>query len=273
MNKSKSAKIPEKLPFGARIDLAVSYDEKSEASKLGACWDAKKKCWYTKTSLSSHEELLRKFKVNDKRIEILTGEAKYFGGNLLYVDLIPQNCWFTNVRYCVHVKDWDRLRDYVYRRVNYICETCKLDTKQSSTQLEAHERWEYNTKTSTQILKRLVALCHECHQATHMGLAQVRGKGDIAKKHLSTVRHFTDFQADNHIEMAFELWNYRNNFNWKLDLSLITSNNIKLATNVGVNDRRSIAEIELIKQQNSRIDEIECFGNDDFEFDEDQLLN
>ena len=112
---------------------------------------------------------------NEESVNLI-GEDRNYGGKQLFVDLIPNNCWFTNVRYCVHSSEWNRLRFHIYERVDYKCECCGIDTKKSDVILEAHERWDYNEQTNTQKLMRLVALCHNCHQSTHIGLAGIRGK-------------------------------------------------------------------------------------------------
>jgi hypothetical protein len=161
----------------------------------------------------------------------LLGEDRTFGGNDLFVDLIPRSCWFSNVRTCILVSDWDKLRHYVYERVNYVCECCLINTKESNENgnLEAHERWEYDDVNKIQTLKRIVALCHQCHQTTHIGLAGIKGKKDEAVAHLKKVRNFTDVECEIHIKNAFSLWSERNKYNWDLDLSLIENNNIKLS--------------------------------------------
>lgn len=60
------------------------------------------------------EEILPK----TTKIDILEliGEDRTAGGNLLFVDLIPNTCWFKNVRTCIKPSDWDILRKYVYSR-------------------------------------------------------------------------------------------------------------------------------------------------------------
>lgn len=98
----------------------------------------------------------------------------------------------------------------------------------SNYKIEVHERWEYNEKDHIQKLRRLVALCHDCHEVTHIGLAEVRGVGDKAKKHLMKVRGWGEDQADRHINQAFEVWGSRNMVDWHLDLSLMTDNGIAL---------------------------------------------
>lgn len=174
----------------------------------------------------------------------LVGEDRTFGGNYLFVDLIPRSCWFSNVRTCICSSDWDKLRHYVYERVNYVCECCLTNTKETfiNGNLEAHERWEYDYANKIQRLKRIVALCHQCHQTTHIGLAGIKGKKDEAVAHFKKVRNFTDVDCDVHIKNAFSLWSERNKYNWILDLSLIENNNIKLS-NKNKKNTRSIINI------------------------------
>lgn len=79
-----------------------------------------------------------------------------------------------------------------------------------------------------QKLVRLVGLCKLCHLTTHFGLARMNGQALIAMKHLQKVRGFELEQSKEHIEMAFAIWNERNQYKWTLDLSLITSNDFGL---------------------------------------------
>jgi len=214
--------------------LEVPFEEKDEAKKLGAKWDPVNKKWYAP---NTETLLFEKWKINTDPV-ILLGEDITYGGNNLFIDLVPNTCWFTNVRSCVHPKDWDRLRRYVYERVNYICECCNIDTQKSNIILEAHERWDYNEETQTQKLVRIVALCLNCHQSTHIGLAGLKGKGEEAKEHIKRVRNFTEQEYQKHKNEAFEIWNKRNKINWALDLSLITCNNIKLSKPIPNKDER-----------------------------------
>ena len=221
--------------------LAVSFEDKDDAKKMGAKWDNCEKKWYIPDSLNSNNKtlLLEKYKINNEPIELI-GEDINYGGNLLFVDLIPNSCWFSNVRSCIHPSDWDRVRKYIYSRVNYICECCNINTKDNDIQLEAHERWDYDNVTNTQKLVRIVALCHQCHQTTHIGLAGIKGKKEEATTHLKNVRNFTDKECETHIKEAFELWRQRNNCDWSLDLSLIENNNIKLSRKIYKNERKDI---------------------------------
>mgnify|MGYP001227919005 CR=1 FL=1 len=228
------------MSFGVlptKVYLAIPFSENEHAKQLGARFDWDIKKWYIMSNHSNLNELQEKWKINTEPV-ILTGEDRSYGGNELFIDLIPISCWFTNARYCTDSRDWDRLRYCVYSRVNHICECCHNKTND----IEVHERWHYDNDTKTQKLVRLVALCKMCHTTTHIGLAGINGKGLEALEHLKKVRNFTHEQAIEHKQQAFQLWNERNKSDWKLDLSLLTNNNIKLSKNVSSKERLDIVE-------------------------------
>lgn len=209
-----------------KIYLAVPFVEKDEAKKLGAKWDGEIKKWYISHNSQNKEIIMEKWKVNEEPVELI-GEDRTFGGNDLFIDMIPSSSWFSNVRSCIYPTDWDRVRNHIYERVNYICECCNNNTKETNTRLDAHERWSYDNETKIQKLERVIALCEQCHQSTHMGLAGIMGKEDEAIKHLRQVRIFTDIEFDKHKKDASLLFKERSKYKWELDISIISSNGIK----------------------------------------------
>lgn len=220
--------------------LDIPYEEKDEAKKLGAKWDPKKRSWYAP---NMEKILFDKWK---KQEVTLLNEDRSFGGNDLFIDLIPKTCWFTNVRFCIESKDWVRVRRYISERANFKCECCSIEEKKSTSSLEAHERWDYDEKTQTQKLIRIVALCKDCHRSTHIGFASINGEYDKAKEHLKKVRNFSEEEFRQHETKAFRLWRERNKINWNLDLSLITLNNLKLKEKLpDKNERKEISKEEL----------------------------
>jgi hypothetical protein len=158
----------------------------------------------------------------------LIGEDRTFGNSSpLFVDLIPKNCWFSNVRTNIHPNDWSRLRHNIYQRVNYQCEGCGV-TGSRLYPLEAHERWSYDSDRKIQKLERIVAFCHWCHMANHLGYAEISGVEDRAIAHLQKVRGFSDQELSDHIKEAWDLWNERNKVEWELDLSIIIDSGIRV---------------------------------------------
>ena len=118
------------MPFGVlseKVYLEVHFVEKDDAKKLGARWDPLKKKWYVMDNHSNLHKLEEKYKIRTDPI-ILSDEDRSYGGNDLFIDLIPNTCWFKSARNSIHPRDWDRVRNYVYNRVNNRCELCNIDT-------------------------------------------------------------------------------------------------------------------------------------------------
>lgn len=169
----------------------------------------------------------------------LSGEDRTFGGNQLFVDLVPQTAWFTNVRSQVSRSDWDLLRKHVYARAGHRCEVCG-----ATGRLEAHERWNYSQGTQT--LKRLIALCPACHEATHFGLSKVHGHDAESLAHLMRVNRWTRAQALVHVDQAFETWERRSRQRWDIDLGMILAVGIKVKGLPTALERTAISDL-LIK--------------------------
>lgn len=206
--------------MSTKIYLSVPFERKEDAKSLGAKWDKDKKQWYTN---AYNIQLIEKYPLSAPITE-LHGEKRDFEGSNLFVDLVPESCWFNNARTCIDSSDWDRLRNFIYARAGYMCECC-----QSKQNLEAHERWHFNEELRIQKLMRIIALCKQCHEVTHIGLAKVRGRFDIALHHLMKVTKMTLEQANCHIDKAFAVWELRNQHEWSLDLSILTNSGIKLS--------------------------------------------
>jgi hypothetical protein len=139
--------------------------------------------------------------------------------------------------------DWDRLRRMVYRRAAFRCEVCGA-TRDPATKvwLAAHERWDYDGERRVQTLTRLICLCTTCHEATHYGLATLRGREAVARRQLMAVNRWTQAETDQHVRSAFQMWELRSESEWSLDLHILTSAGVRLRQPPGASDRRRVAE-------------------------------
>lgn len=54
-----------------------------------------------------------------------------------------------------------------------------------------------------------------------MGLAEVRGRGPIAKAHFKKVTGMSDREVREHIQQAFEIWERRSEMEWVLEMPLL----------------------------------------------------
>jgi hypothetical protein len=137
----------------------------------------------------------------------------------LTIELVPRTCWFSNVRDQVSPEDWDRIRKQVYADANNCCEVCGGHGNKHP--IECHEIWDYDETAGIQRLVRVAALCPACHEVKHIGLAGLKGRGEIATGHLAEINDWTPEVADQYVEEAFAVWRERSDRTWALDISAL----------------------------------------------------
>ncbi len=96
----------------------------------------------------------------------------------LNFQLVPDGCWYSNLRAVLTKSEWEYIRKYVISRADGKCEICGKSAKS----LHAHEVWEYqerDNKTGVQKLKDVIAVCPLCHSVIHIGYTSL--KGDLKK--------------------------------------------------------------------------------------------
>lgn len=227
----------------ARIGLDVPYGEKDEAKRHGARWDPQARRWYAPRP---GMDALTRWAALPEVPDLLPGEDRSFGEGL-FVDLIPETCWFTNVRSCVVPRDWERIRRMVIRRAGKRCEVCGSGEDRSrqprSRWLEVHERWAYDQSHLVQTLKRLICLCTDCHTTTHYGLAQLRGLEAEALAHLRVVTHMSELEAKAHVSSAFKLWRQRSQHVWTLDIAMLTDAGMTVTAPPTADSRAAVARV------------------------------
>ncbi len=132
-------------------------------------------------------------------------------------DMIPESCWFTNVRSEISKSSWDLLRNKIYKRDNYRCVIC--GGKGNKWPVEAHEIWEY--KNGVQALKNIASLCPACHQVKHFGLSQKRGLEKQCINKMMEVNNCNYFTTIKIINKTVEIWKERCLIDWELDIKII----------------------------------------------------
>lgn len=213
--------------LGKKHYIMFDFRENDFMKSKGCRWDKTKQFWYIRESVSDWEKIASEYGCNITPL-ILDGEDRTFGGNKLFIDLIPKSCWFSNVRTCVKSSEWNRIKSLVYGRANFICECCGVNTRKKGIEINAHERWEF--KDGVQKLKRLVALCKPCHNVTHIGLSGIKGIYEETIQHYCKVIDEDLEYCESLNKEAFSLWKQRNKEEWKLDISLMTDNGVVLAS-------------------------------------------
>lgn len=91
----------------------------------------------------------------------------------LNFEMVPEECWYSNLRSVLQPRDWDIVRRDAYARANGKCMVCGRPT----ARLEAHEKWSYDDEKALQKLEDVVALCHSCHEVKHISRTQLMGRG------------------------------------------------------------------------------------------------
>ncbi|WP_152906661.1 DUF5710 domain-containing protein [Stenotrophomonas maltophilia] len=215
----------------------VPYSDKDKARELGARFDGDTKHWYADT-VECIEQMRLHFDpiTNPNPITTLIGEDRTFGGNHLYITMVPMSCWMRSVKACLDPSDWKRLSAGLRQRSNHKCELCgaKEDQKRSEY-LDVIARWEYSDTGNLQTLKRFVSACQMCVRATNYGYSKLTSSETEVRHHFKATNGCDDDFLDKHIIEAFGLWTQRsaNNQKWTMDLSLLSNNGIRLANKGG----------------------------------------
>ena len=146
--------------------------------------------------------------------------------NKLTFEMVPEECWYSNLRSILKPKDWDIVRRDAYARAKGRCRICGRPT----TRLEAHEQWSYDEEKALQKLEDVVALCHSCHEVKHISRTQLMGRGQEAMEHFQKVNECSQMDFHMALAEANEIYLRRNRIEgWVTDISwLETRFDIKL---------------------------------------------
>ena len=169
----------------------------------------------------------------------LTDEEKKFLAQhttlKLQIELVPQSCFFSNIRSVLKDSQWDTIRRSVYVKANYHCEICgEQGTKHP---VECHEVWIYEEETTTQRLGFFQALCPLCHEVKHIGLALVRGNSERASNRFKEVNQLDKITSDKILSAVWKQWRLRTKQEWKFEIQKLTEYNIDITSLV---DRSSL---------------------------------
>jgi len=229
------------------IYLHVPFEQKDDAKSMGAKWDPEKKLWYApdenfKQLIEKYSALVPKKSTSVKKFNsnntnctgndekeppkplVIIGENRRFGGNELYVDILPKGSNIS-IRRLLNDNDFGRLRNVLVKRVAYRCECCSEECISSERKyLEVCEMFSFNFNTHVQRLERLIALCKKCYTTTRL-----LDKG-VALEHLMEINGLDREDAKQHIYEAFDGWKARSEIKWSVDLSIITNSGLHLCS-------------------------------------------
>lgn len=136
----------------------------------------------------------------------------------LNFELVPDSCWYSNLRTLLKKSVWDVIRKKAYKNAEGRCQICGRKV----ARLEAHERWVYDEESKTQKLSEIVAVCHSCHSVIHIGRTQLMGEEDKAIKHFCYVNKCS---YSDYVKALGEANRRHRELNkvdeWKLDVSYL----------------------------------------------------
>ena len=136
----------------------------------------------------------------------------------LNFELVPDSCWYSNLRSLLSKKQWDFLRADAKQRANGKCAICGRETNN----LDAHERWGYDIENGVQKLEDIIAVCKDCHSVIHIGYTQLKGNEERAEKHFMKVNDCSYAEYRHALGRANEIHQERNAVSeWKLDLTYL----------------------------------------------------
>ena len=134
----------------------------------------------------------------------------------LNFEMVPEACWYANLRSVLRPCDWDRVRRDAYQRAAGKCMICGC----RATRLEAHEKWSYDEARALQTLEDVVALCHSCHEVKHISRTQLMGRGMEAMEHFMKVNQCSQMEYHAALGAANEAYIKRNGIeDWTTDIS------------------------------------------------------
>ncbi len=143
----------------------------------------------------------------------------------LTIELVPQTCWYSNMRAVLPPPEWDALRRQVYAHYHHRCAICR-----ASARLHCHEIWHYDDTAHVQSLRGFIALCEWCHHVKHIGLSGIlasQGKLDYERvvAHFLRVNQCDRATFERHRADAFAQFDERSRHDWRTDLGPYASLN------------------------------------------------
>lgn len=139
----------------------------------------------------------------------------------LTFELVPEECWYSNLRSILNPAQWDIVRKDAYARARGKCMICGRYTRR----LEAHEKWSYDEERAVQKLETVVALCHNCHEVKHISRTQLVGRGAEAMEWFMKVNACSQMEYHAALGKANEEYLRRNRVEgWTTDISWLKNN-------------------------------------------------
>ena len=149
----------------------------------------------------------------------------------LTIELVPSTCWCSNLRDHLSADEWNVVKKHTAKLAGNCCEICSgVGPKWP---VECHEVWSYDDKNKIQTLIRTIALCPDCHQVKHFGLASINGQAEKALNHFMKVNEMSYERSIKYIQKSFDTYEKRSKKEWTLNIDWLNE-----TFNCNVNSKR-----------------------------------
>ena len=137
----------------------------------------------------------------------------------LNFELVPDGCWYSNLRTILSKAQWNFIREDAISRAEGKCAICG----KKCTRFDVHERWDYDEQNGVQILKDILAICKDCHSVIHIGFTQLKSKNiERYENHFMKVNDCNYATYCKALSTANEIHQRRNLVSeWKLNLDYL----------------------------------------------------
>lgn len=140
-------------------------------------------------------------------------------------DLIPVTSWGSSLANLLAKPCWNAIRLPVIEARGNRCQICG----EWQGAVECHEIWAYSLPPAgapegtvgVQRLIGLAAVCPDCHEMFHLGLANIRGRLEVVKRRLMAVNQWSAGEFGSYDREMAASYTARSTVNWALDLSLV----------------------------------------------------
>ena len=136
-------------------------------------------------------------------------------------EMVPEECWYANLRSVLPKEDWDRIRRRAYARAEGRCSICGAPGR-----LEAHEVWSYDDETHVQKLEDVIAVCPACHEVIHIGRTALLGREPQAQAHFMKVNGCTQSEYHAALGEANRIHAERSRHEWVTDITKLRSRDL-----------------------------------------------
>lgn len=139
------------------------------------------------------------------------------------VEMHPLGMWGASLIHLFDEGSHRALRKQAYLAAGYICEACGS----GHGAMEAWELWSYDrpdpqTDRGVMRLKRLLCLCHECHDMCRLDRVGKAERAKAAYQRMQTINGWSEQDFLGYLDWARRLYHFRSRFRWSLDLTAVS---------------------------------------------------